>query len=119
MPLQGEAKYQKDKTAKERMRRYRNKKRNEIPESVTVSVIKKAQSVTPSVTAYHPVLKWLVAGEKREVISAMESSYTYAVNNNYINTMVKPAIIDTKAYQTVSKAYQTVSTDKEGGRCPN
>lgn len=40
-----------DNTAKKRMRRYRNKQRNETPESVTVSVTK--DTVTETVTYDH------------------------------------------------------------------
>ena len=43
-----------DKTAKERMQRYREKKRNEtvteLPQDVTLTVTKDDESVTPSVT---------------------------------------------------------------------
>ena len=44
-----------DKTAKDRMKRYRNKKRNESPNSVTVDV-----------TQYPPILYALVDPVKRE-----------------------------------------------------
>ena len=60
-----------DKTAKERMKRYRqrNKGVTEKGEDVTVSVTERVKDVTPDVTPdvtqEHPVMKYLIPGEKR------------------------------------------------------
>ena len=56
-----------DKTAKERMKRYRqrNKGVTEKGEDVTVSVTERVKDVTPDVTQEHPVMKYLIPGEKR------------------------------------------------------
>lgn len=63
-----------DKTAKERMRRYRNKQRNGdvtvSPESVTRAV----EGVTPDVTAEHPVMKYLIDPDKRKKMEAIVQS---------------------------------------------
>ena len=67
-----------DKTVKERMKRYREKKRNEAVtetrQDVTVSVTERMKSVTPDVTAYHPVLKWLIPGERRDKLEKIVTS---------------------------------------------
>ena len=78
-----------DKTAKDRMKRYRNKKRNggvtQSPESVTVSpesVTESVDSVTADVTqkvwftaeGSHPVLKWLIDPEKRKKMELIVES---------------------------------------------
>lgn len=67
-----------DKTAKERMKKYRNKqkeeKRNETVTELTKGVTESLKSVTPSVTPYHPILKYLVPGKKRENMVAIVQS---------------------------------------------
>ena len=67
-----------DKTAKDRMSRYRNKKRNETvtkkADSVTDSVTELVKSVTADVTAEHLVMKYLVEPKKRAKMEAIVSS---------------------------------------------
>lgn len=62
-----------DKTAKERMKRYRNKKRNGAKisltgeeESVTISVTGEEKYIPICVTAQHPVMKYLIPGKDRD-----------------------------------------------------
>ena len=61
-----------DKTVKERMKRYREKKRNvSVTENVTVSVTDKVKSVTADVTPYHPILYKLTDPKERKKLEAI------------------------------------------------
>ena len=67
-----------DKTAKERMQRYRNKKRNGATDSVTEQI----KSVTPNVTAYHPIMYALTDSIKRKKLEAICKSLS---NHNVLD----------------------------------
>ena len=72
-----------DRTAKSRMQRYREKKRNDSVTEVTVSVTEGRETVTPvdnplrsNVTVEHPIMKWVIPGERRKKLEMIVQSLT-------------------------------------------
>lgn len=60
-----------DKTAKERMQRYRNKRRNESRVKKLVSVTEGVKVLREDVTPEHPVMKYLIPGSNRKKMEAV------------------------------------------------
>lgn len=56
----------KKEQARLRKQRQRDRERDKTPQDVTLSVTEQVKSVTPDVTQYHPIMSWLIPGEKRD-----------------------------------------------------